>query len=768
MLKATVKIEKQMFPKYNAKVYDGDFAILKAYVTSVKEGELHPTAKDKYGCISIKGNVCEFDWFEEYEVILREDEQHPIYGMSYVIKYIGQPYDFSSVDKQQIFLSKILTGQQVESLYSTLDNPFDALENENIELLCTVKGIGHSTANRMIEKYQKSIDYSTAMVELDGYGLSNTIIQKLTHHYGSPDVVVAKVKQNPYILADEVDGIGFKKADIIALNKGINEHDPRRVEAFIKFILNEAAQNGFSWVYSSTLVQRVREELDNPSDETIINCVQTMVKKGTVWNGEKGKIALKYYYDLEYKIANELYRIANAESRLMCEGWEERIKKVEKLQNWDFTNEQIDGIKMVMKQQVCVLTGKAGTGKSSTVLGAIKSLGDVRFAQCALSGKASARLKEVTGYDAYTIHRLLGFNPKLYKATGSYFEYNKDNQIPLDVLILDEFSMIGGSLFLSLIEAIPTGCKFIMLGDFGQLPSIGSLNLARDITLTPYITTSYLTQIHRQAERSAIIVESMKISEGIQITEDDYTGKEIRGTLKDLEIDIHEDKKETKEKILQHFKEKLTLSGNDIMEVQVIVPMNWRGDTSVFSLNPLLQQIYNPPNEGKAEIELKIFKDKATTFRVGDKLLNIQNNYKLKEYKENEFDESQEDIAIFNGFLGVLKEIKDANLIVYFPIIDKDIIIPKSHWERDKGLILGYAQTCHKGQGSSYHYPICAIDYSHYQMLTREWVYTAITRASKHCVLIAQNSALHYSISQTAIEGKQTFLMEMLEDLYGN
>lgn len=1109
-IKATLNKRKpQLFPKFNQTYESGEYAILCFDVKEVIEGE---PIINQYGNVVVKGYM---PYIEDHKKIynITAEESESKGEMQYTALFVGEDIDLSSPEAQRVFLETILTDTQVDELYKTYENPIVYIEEGDIESLTKVKGIGKSTAEKIIKKYEENKDYSTSIVELANFGLTLHMIKKLTDYYGSPLTLVEKIKNDPYILADEVDGVGFKKADGIALSNGESENSTKRLRAYIKHILSEAGESGYSWISSSVLVDRIESELYEFQIETIIDVVEKMKKDGILLDGEKGKVALKYYYELEEQIATELFRLKNSQGDFDFEGWEDRVKVAEKLQGWEFTEEQIEAIKMIMSEQVHILTGKAGcvdcdteyfngtewkkiseykqgdkvlqfnedksatlvipedyikvpcesmwhinthnnsidqvlseehnvvyqtskgnlgfkrmsevikmhnasktgftgkflstfrydgegvnltdaeirlavatiadghfasknsnrcrfnlkkkrkqdrlrmlltdiglkweeynwnpkdplyvnfmvnvpivekefsdmwykcsqrqleiileenifwdgsvdekgrrtfsttskksadfiqfvssacgynstiatydrtgreyqtngkiytrksieytvhisknkdlklsiardyrqgtndrgemspniikyksvdgykycftvdsgmlilrrnnrifitgnSGKTSTVLGAIKALGNVYFAQCSLSGKAAARMKEVTGYDSYTIHRLLGFDPNSFKEKKSMFVHNKENQLSQKVIILDEISMVGGSLFLSLLEAIPSGSKLIMLGDPAQLPSIGSLNLAKDMTDSPTIPTAYLTKIHRQATKSAVIVDSIKISEGEQIVDSSFDGVDIRGELQDLELDIHNNKELTTKKIIKHFKEKLALSGNDIMEVQVIVPMNTRGESSVFELNPLLQNIYNPYSPNKREIQVSFGKKYTSTFRVGDKLINVKNNYKLKEYRNERLDLSwYEDleemyeppnIPVFNGFMGELRDIKGTDLIVYFPLLEKEIIIPKGHWQGDNGVMLGYASTCHKSQGSGFKYPICAVDYSHFMMLTREWVYTAITRTTKHCTLIAENKALKYAINQSAIEEKQTFLPILLDRL---
>lgn len=756
----------QLFPTNNKPYKDNEFAILNFDLVEILQGNV---VENKYGNITVKGEMPYINDFHKTYVILAEVEYHPVYGNQYLKLMMNEDISFDNIQQQKIFLQTFLTDTQIKNLYEIFENPVNIIEEKDIENLCKVKGIGEKKATRIIEKYEENKDYSEAYIELSTYGLTPNMIRKMVDEYGSPKILINKIKKNPYVIASEINGIGFKRADEMALNNGINNFSQIRLRAFIKHILNEGAMIGYSWISSDVLIYKIQEELDKFPLEDIVEAVSFLKESKVIWNGEKGKVALQKYYNLENKIKNELIRIRDAKNDFDFNGWEDRVKQAEILQGWKYTIEQKKAIEMVLNEQLTIITGKAGSGKTSTALGAIKSLGDISFAQTALAGKASARMQEVTGYEGYTIHRLLGFNPNNYEDNNSVFLHNKNNPLKLDVVLLDEFPMVGGRLFLNLLEAIPTGSKLILLGDKGQLPAIGSLNIGSDLTESSHVATTILTKIHRQALKSAIITESLKISNGEQIIEEGWTGKEKRGELQDLELDIHNNKDLSVDKCIEHFKEKLKMSKNDVMEVQVIVPMSTRGDSCVYNLNNVLQPLYNPKNENKKEVFLGLSKDKGYTLRVGDKIINMKNNYKMHIVEQEEifgFNEwmkkDNEIVAIFNGYMGEIIDIYDDNLIVYFPLVDKTVAVESKHWKKEKGIHLAYASTVHKQQGSSSKYVIGVIDYSQYIMLSRELIYTLMTRASKHCVLIAENRALRYATTQTAIEEKQTFLKELL------
>lgn len=763
----------QLFPKGGKSFSEGEFAILNFDVKEKISGQIET---NKYGNISVKGYSFDpdYDANKEYVILAKLDGEHPTYGKQWSCLMINESLDIKDPKQQKIFMRSFLTETQIKNLFKTLTDPLSVIESGDTEKLKTVEGIGESTSELIIKKFNDNKDYSEAYIELCSFGLTTNIIKKLCDSYGSAKILINKIKENPYILASEISGIGFKRADEMALKSGMGRLSMQRLEAFIKHILNEGALAGYSWISSGVLVDKIESELDSFPLEDIVGVVNNLKSKKIIWDGEVGKVALQRYYKMEVDIKNELLRLKNGVGKYDFKNWEKRILRVQKMQGFDFTEEQIQAIKDAMEHQVMIITGKAGSGKTSTVLGAIKSLGDITFAQCCLAGKAAARMEEATGYPASTIHRLLGFNPKNYtEKNPSCFLHGRDIPLSHDVVILDEFSMVGGELFLSLLKAIPTGSKFIMIGDQGQLPSIGALNIASDLTECNAIHTSYLTEIHRQAKKSAVITDSIKVSNGEQIVDKDFLGKDIRGEIQDLELDIHDDNSKSTEKAMFHFKEKLKMSGNDIMEVQLIVPMNLRGSTSAYKLNNLAQEIWNPQDESKKEVVLSIDKEKEYSIRVGDKIINVKNNYKVSpafksqwgewEIETDDIGEAVE-VSVFNGYTGQVIDITpNDNIIAYFPLVGKTVLITKDHWRKEKGINLGYALSCHKIQGSSFKYPICVIDSSHYVMLSREWLYTAMTRSSLYCTVIAENKALRQAINTTSVQNKQTFLRELID-----
>lgn len=409
----------------------------------------------------------------------------------------------------------------------------------------------------------------------------------------------------------------------------------------------------------------------------------------------------------------------------------------------------VDSHMLVLRRQGNIfITGNCG--KSSLVSGILSVLSKYSFAQCSLSGKAAARLKEVTGQDGYTIHRLLGYRP------GQGFDFNEENPLDYDIIIIDEISLIGGQIFLTLLKAIKSGTKVFILGDMGQLESIGCMNLASDLFKSVNIPTKELKTVHRQAKKSGIIVSSQDIREGEQIFGNSFEGEEIVGEKKDMIFDICP-KEEVLDHTIKRFIHYYEQPHFDIMDVQLISPVKDRGGSSVYALNTEIQKIVNPVLEGEKNLVIiPVALEKSYKIHRGDKVLCTKNCYDIETVKRTKTD-------IYNGWIGTVEEIEDYSetIVIYFPLINQQVIIPYS---KKDVLTLGYAITCHKMQGASAKNIIGVLDFSTPpMMLTKELLYTMITRAEKECVIVGQNRAIRKAIDQSGISNKKTFLLEMLD-----
>ena len=764
ILKIECTLDRIFYPKYAKKINSGEFGIFQAIVTKTLEDTEY-----LYEAIKLKGTCPTVEYGTTYKVYCKLCEHNEKYGDTYELVYISKCIDISSKDKQKEFLKNVLNENLVDKLFDEYDDVIKLLEERDIKSLMKIKGIGNQIALKMIDEYEESKDYSSIYMELGQLGLTHTFIKKLVDFYHSPDTVIDVVRNNPYDLV-RVDGVGFKKADEVACKVGIGQYDIRRIKGFLLHHLNEQGEAGKSYLNYQELMKALYDTLGFVPEEVVNATAKQMIDNEDVVVLENGtKIALKRFYDLEKNIMNELLRLQigrikviesdtdEFESELHKDyipksfnigNWETIIQRVEEKQGFTFTDEQKAAIKLSLDNHVMALTGLAGAGKTSTANGICSLYDNYNILACALSGKASVRITEATGLPASTIHRALGYQ-------NGQFMFNKDNKLAVDIVLIDEATMINGTLFLSLLEAIPTGAKVIIMGDVQQLTPIGNCQVFADILDSNVLPVVKLTKPHRQALMSGIIPTSIKVANQEQIFGNNFEGNEILGELKDMELDITSSKESMSDTIINHFQTEMA-KYNDIMEVQVCVPMRLKGELSCYNLNTKIQNIYNPKFNDSKEIEILLEKKNEDTkkylIRVGDKVLNTKNNYKCTNVEGDT-------TPVFNGNIGIVKEIEDNGYCTIDFVGIGEVVFSKTD---SKNLELAYACTVHKMQGSGFTSTIVGMDTGSFIMNNSELLYTAITRAKKYCVLVGNNYAISKAIQTKEVKTKQTFLRDML------
>ena len=745
-LECIVHFSKRIHPKTT--VQDGDWQVCLVDIEKVIDGVPY-----MYRDVNLIGNMVAMTdkYNTSYRIIgiLQPNERYG--GMQYNVVYSQEVYVFDTYNKQVAFLNCILTQKQLNNLIKAYpQNPIKPLEDRDLNALTKVSGIGERTAYKLITRFESCRDKGKAYVELATYGITATMINKLVEHYESPDIAVAKIKENPYLLIEDVTGIGFSKADEIALKGGLDKFDWKRCKAYIIHYFRERASEGHSFVLYDELVDAVEQELEGMPYESIQEAMRNLEKENKIWFKDTGDdilVALKYYYMLESNVAKHLKRLMEAPSNLDINEEEamRRIGEQEAKQGWKFTEQQLEGIFTAMNNNVTIIRGYGGTGKSSCVTGLLACADeDYRFKQCALSGKASVNLTDITGQEGYTIHRLLEVDP----ITGR-FNHNEYFPLLTDLVILDEGSMVDVALFESLIQAIPTGAKLIILGDTNQLESIGAGNILLDMIDSGEVPVVTFDKVHRQGAKSAIIGESIRIAQGQKPVGYGWEGTNVLGELKDLKYIgftcDRDSKKPTIDLIMKEFKT-LYNECKDISQIAVIVPTRERG-TGCLPINILIQDYVLPP------LEKRGFYCNCGGYDIykGDKVINLKN----ARPRPNQAIVS---VPIYNGNMGEVIEVGFDYLKVDFYNIG-EVYIYKSHLEN---IALGYAITVHKSQGSTIPYTISAIDFSHFSMLTRQLVYTTMTRAKKKCVMIFETNALIKAINTNKITQKDTFLYYFL------
>ena len=749
----TVKFVKRIYPK-RVSGEDGVWQVCLVDIVSVNEGV--PYCKRG---VSIVGNMVwltdEYD--SEYRIVGDLTENTKYGGLQYIVTYSQEIYEFDTYEKQVTFLDYILTDKQLNNLIKEYpQNPIKPLEEHDMNGLMKVSGIGVATATKLLQRFDACKDKGKAYIELSSYGLTKNMIDKIVMSYGSPDVAVSKIKDNPYILIEDVDGIGFKKADEIALNGGYDSKGWKRCRAFVVDFFKDEANKGNSFTTYDNILDAIDEALGSDfPDEAIHIAMRSLEKSNTIWSKEVGEttlVALKRYYDLELSITEHLERLINAPSNLKVDREVAilKIKEQEARQGWEFTRQQLEGIFTAMDNNVTIIRGYGGTGKSSCVTGLLACAPEgYSFKQCALSGKASVNLTDITGEEGYTIHRLLGVNPE----TGGFL-HNELIKLDTDLVILDEGSMVDVPLFEALIQAIPTGAKLIILGDTNQLESIGVGNLLLDMIDSGVIPVMTFDEVHRQGAKSAIIGESIKIAKGIQPVKFRWEGTSVLGELQDLKyIGFNCSKDEQKPTIDLIFDEykRMYKECKDISKISVVVPTKERG-SGCLPINKMIQDYVLPREELRGHGFKVDSNESSYVIYKGDKVINLKNA------RPKADGSGVVDKCIYNGNMGEVVDVGYDYLVIDFYNIG-EVTVRGSQLEQ---IALGYAITVHKSQGSTIPYTIFALDYTHYSMLTRQLVYTGLTRAKKKCTMIFETGALFQAIKTNKIVEKDTFLYYFL------
>ena len=740
-MKSKIRVNRIMFPKNTRKTTAGDFSIFTAEIIEHIEGE-EPALHEIYKTITLKGNVPAITAGDEFTAVYDNPETNN-FGTSYDLTMLTKDVDKTNEKQVREYL-KLLCGESITKELMKLQDPLGMIERKETDALLKVKGIGQKKLDAIYKGMAESMDFSIAFAELIPLGLTKNLVTRICKAYGSATTAIELCKTNPYALTKKVTGVSFLVADEIARKCGLDMKSESRIECAIYHVLSENGANGRTYLLSNQLIH-ILNDLIEVDFETLNKVIVKMQQEGTIMLLENGnEVALSYYFDLEKEISRELRRIATAESHIeVPDNWREIVKELEEEQGWEHTEEQWEGIETVLHNNITVVTGKAGSGKSTVTNAMCRVLDNYTIRMTCLSAKASQRIAEVTGRDASTIHRLLGLGKQKVRP--------QDIQ-PLfaDVVILDESSMVSGELFLLLLKAIRNGTKLIILGDDGQLQAIGDCAVFSDMLVTEkdMFPVIRLTKIHRQAQASAIITKSIDVRNQVELYPRGFIGHTTLGELQDLELFIQYEKDGLERIVVEQFFKNLVEVDNNILEVQIISAMKNRGNLSTMNLNKIIQSQYNPNH--------CIFgrKEYVTNFDVslleGDKVINTKNNYKTKDINGEEY-------PVFNGNIGIITEILEDIIRVDF----NGRIVEFNGKERD-ALNLAYAITVHSSQGSQWDRVICAFDTSMWVLLNVEMLYTAMTRASKHCVLVAEDKAIRHAIKTVEQKTKQTYLDRFL------
>ena len=593
----------------------------------------------------------------------------------------------------------------------------------DIKRLYEVPGIGRKRVEKIAESWEKQKDIKNVMLFLQGYGVSTAYAAKIYRQYGKESIDT--VKTNPYKLADDIWGIGFKTADTIASKMGYEKNDLRRLKSGVTYTLSHMAEEGNVYAEEEQLVKSAIELLD--ADEAPVRQAISEMLQSEDLIADAEAIYMPPFYYAEVGTANRLNKLLDCVEGSLFNIIPD-ISVISKQTGVEYDEVQAEAIREAVSSKVMVLTGGPGTGKTTTtqgIIAALKAMG-LRILLAAPTGRAAKRMSEATGMEAKTIHRLLEYNPK------DGYKRNDDNPLEGDALIVDECSMIDLLLMNNLMKAIPAGMRLVLVGDIDQLPSVGAGNVLRDIIDSKRIPVIRLTRIFRQAQESRIVMSAHAINKGV--FPDTSNGKHT-----DFFFIQQEEPEQAVDTIVKLVKERLPNAyKRPTSDIQVLTPMQ-RGVVGAANLNMALQTVLNP---GQVSLNRSGY-----SFRQGDRVMQLRNNY---------------DKEVFNGDLGYIERVdmEDRTLFVCFDgrTVEYDVS------ELDE-LTLAYATTIHKSQGSEYPIVVMPVLMTHYVMLQRNLIYTGITRAKKICVLVGTKKALSFAIRNLSVLKRNTKLKERLNAL---
>lgn len=595
----------------------------------------------------------------------------------------------------------------------------DIIETE-IERLYEVPNIGRKRVAKIRESWEKQKDIKNVMLFLQGYGVSTAYAAKIYREYGKESI--DKVRENPYRLADDIWGIGFKTADGIAAKMGYEKEDPRRCRSGILYTLGQLSDEGHVYAGEEQLVKTAGQLLE--AGETAIRDTLAGMLQAEDLILDKDAIYLPPFYHAECGTSRRLRDLAESTGRSLFDGLFDPSSLTAET-GIEYDEVQLAAIRQAVTSKVMVLTGGPGTGKTTTTQGIIAALkkAGLRVLLAAPTGRAAKRMSEATGMEAKTIHRLLEYNPQ------DGYKRNDENPLEGDALIVDECSMIDILLMNNLLKAVPVGMRLVFVGDIDQLPSVGAGNVLRDIIDSQRIPVVRLVRIFRQAQKSRIVMNAHTINQGR--FPDTSNGRDT-----DFFFMREDDPERAAETIVRLVKERLPRAYRESPDrIQVLTPMQ-RGVVGAANLNLLLQQALNPsgPSLNRG----------GYTYRQGDRVMQQRNNY---------------DKDVFNGDLGYIREVDTEDRMLTVDFDGKKVEYDVTELDE---LTLAYATTIHKAQGSEYPIVVMPVLMTHFVMLQRNLIYTGITRAKKICVLIGAMKALAYAVRNMSVLKRNTSLRERL------
>lgn len=659
---------------------------------------------------------------------------HPKFGKQFKVSSCEEIVPDSKIGIERYLSSGVITGIGPVTAKKIVDKFGDkALEilDDDIGRLSEIEGIGEKKINIIYESYSKQREVKSIMVFLQTYGVTPNQCVKIYNKFGKESI--KKVKENPYVLTDEISGIGFKTADKIARSLGTETDSPYRIQSGINYIINNFCLKGNTYMPIDRLIEDSSDILCVKKEEIEKNIYESTLNqkiKIEVINNENCVFTIPYYY-CELGVTKRIITLATSSYEEVNIDVQSEIERFEKENSIEFAPIQTEAIKGAFKNGIEVITGGPGTGKT-TIINCIINIfekASMKTLMAAPTGRAAKRMSDATGRTAKTIHRLL----ELGFSDDSKMEFLRGEESPLecDVVIIDEASMIDVVLMNNLLKAIGMGTRLIIVGDVDQLPSVGPGTVLKDIIESNVVKVVRLKEIFRQSKESMIIVNAHKINNG-EMPVLNKKGKDF--------YFISEEKNEDALRVLIELTQKrlpkFNKSWDSKNDIQILSPMR-RGTLGVLNLNINLQETLNPREEGKKEIKYR-----DMIFRTGDKVMQIKNNYTIKWHRVSGSGESEGE-GVFNGDMGFIADIDSQdNLIVVFDN-EKKVVYEDTFMDE---LELAYAITIHKSQGSEFPVVVMPVFMGPPLLMNRNLLYTAITRAKQLVVIVGNKKALYSMI----------------------
>ena len=706
------------------------------------------------GEVTCVGN---FNFINEGEMLELNGEyvNHNVYGTQLKVAShaVKEPEDLVSIERYLGSgavrgVGTALAGRIVKKFK---EDTFRIIEEEP-ERLAEVKGISERKAREIAEQVEEKKDMRKAMIYLQKYGISTRLAAKIYQHYGMR--VYKVLEENPYQLADNIEGVGFKTADEIASRIGIHTDSDYRIKSGLFYTLQQAVGEGHVYLPQDMLVRRAGEllgvEIQDISKHVMDLCIE---KKTVMKECEDGiRIYPSHYYYLELNTAKMLHDL-NIDCEVPEDLMERRLRKVEETERIELDVMQHKAVIESIKHGLLVLTGGPGTGKTTTINTMIRFFESegMSLLLAAPTGRAAKRMTEATGYEAQTIHRLLevNVNPEETDSVGGFMR-NRQNPLEADVIIIDEMSMVDLTLMHALLSAVVPGTRLVLVGDVDQLPSVGPGSVLKDTIMSRCFPVVTLTRIFRQAGESDIVVNAHKINAGEPVVLDNKSRDFFFLRRQDADTIIGVTIMLIQKKLPRYV-------GAQPSEIQVMTPTR-KGLLGVERLNTILQRYLNPEDPKKAEKEIN-----GRLFREGDKVMQIKNNYQLEWEVATKFGLTvDKGVGVFNGDMGVITEINQYTETIEVEFDEARKV--KYGYDTAEELELAYAITVHKSQGSEYPAVIIPLLQGPRLLYNRNLLYTAVTRAKKCLTIVGSDTVFQEMIQNKNEQERYTSLAERIRE----